>query len=140
MKVACTGCQYCMPCPSGVNIPLCFEHYNNLTLADNPDGEKFMYAARLGGAVALGTPEFASLCVQCGQCAEKCPQHIDIPAYSNPLWKNLKDPISRRELPWQSRCSSKRKNGNYGNCRKDTMKIQKCACQKEDFAFSTEPG
>ncbi len=79
MKVACTGCRYCMPCPSGVNIPLCFEEYNNLYLADDPNGEKFMYAARLGGAVALGDPEFASLCVQCGQCVEKCPQHIDIP-------------------------------------------------------------
>jgi len=79
MKVSCTGCRYCMPCPSGVNIPLCFEEYNNLYLANNPDGEKFMYAARLGGAVALGTPEFASLCIQCGECREKCPQHIDIP-------------------------------------------------------------
>jgi predicted aldo/keto reductase-like oxidoreductase len=92
MKVACTGCQYCMPCPSGVNIPLCFEHYNNLTLADNPDGEKFMYAARLGGAVALGTPEFASLCVQCGQCAEKCPQHIDVPAVLGSVVKELEGP------------------------------------------------
>ena len=30
MKIGCTGCRYCMPCPSGVNIPLCFELYNNL--------------------------------------------------------------------------------------------------------------
>ena len=92
MKVACTGCQYCMPCPSGVNIPLCFEHYNNLTLADNPGGEKFMYAARLGGAVALGNPEFASLCVQCGQCAEKCPQHIDIPTVLESVVEELEGP------------------------------------------------
>ncbi len=92
MKVGCTGCQYCMPCPSGVNIPLCFEHYNNLTLADDPDGEKFMYAARLGGAVALGTPEFASLCVQCGQCVEKCPQRIDIPTVLESVVKELEGP------------------------------------------------
>lgn len=39
LKVGCTGCQYCMPCPAGVNIPLCFEHYNNLNLADNPEEE-----------------------------------------------------------------------------------------------------
>ena len=92
MKVACTGCQYCMPCHSGINIPLCFEHYNNLTLADNPEGEKFMYAARLGGAVALGTPEFASLCVECGECREKCPQHIDIPVVLESVVEELEGP------------------------------------------------
>jgi uncharacterized protein len=92
MKVACTGCRYCMPCPSGVNIPLCFEEYNNLYLADDPNGEKFMYAARLGGAVALGDPEFASLCVQCGQCVEKCPQHIDIPVVLESVVAELEGP------------------------------------------------
>ncbi|MCC4769907.1 aldo/keto reductase [Methanosarcina sp. DH2] len=79
MKVSCTGCRYCMPCPAGVNIPLCFEEYNNLYLVDDPAGERFLYAARLGGVVTAGDPEFASLCVQCGKCVEKCPQHIDIP-------------------------------------------------------------
>jgi hypothetical protein len=79
MKVECTGCQYCMPCPAGVNIPLCFEMYNNLYLEPDPDTVKFMYAVRAGGAVGTGEGEFASQCVQCGQCLEKCPQHIDIP-------------------------------------------------------------
>jgi predicted aldo/keto reductase-like oxidoreductase len=79
MKVECTGCQYCMPCPAGVNIPLCFEMYNNLYLEEDTDTVKFMYAARTGGAVGTGGGEFASLCIQCGQCLEKCPQHIDIP-------------------------------------------------------------
>jgi len=92
LKVACTGCRYCMPCPSGVNIPLCFEEYNNLHLVDNPEGEKFMYAARLGGAVALGKPEFASLCVQCGECVEKCPQHLDIPTILESVVDELEGP------------------------------------------------
>ena len=92
MKVGCTGCRYCMPCPAGVNIPLCFEEYNNLYLADNPDGERFMYAARLGGAVALGEPEFASLCMQCGQCVERCPQQIDIPAVLETVVDELEGP------------------------------------------------
>ena len=92
MKVGCTGCRYCMPCPSGVNIPLCFEEYNNLYLVHNPDEEKFMYAARLGGAVALGTPEFASLCVQCRECVDKCPQHIDIPMVLESVVEELEGP------------------------------------------------
>jgi predicted aldo/keto reductase-like oxidoreductase len=92
MKVGCTSCQYCMPCPAGVNIPLCFEHYNNLALVDNLEGERFMYAARLGGAVALGEPEFASLCIQCGECLEKCPQHIDIPTVLGSVVEELEGP------------------------------------------------
>ena len=79
MKVGCTGCQYCMPCPAGVNIPLCFEHYNNLNLADDPDQVKLMYASQMGGVLSVGEPQYASLCIGCGQCIEKCPQHIDIP-------------------------------------------------------------
>ena len=51
-----------------------------------------MYAARLGGAVALGTPEFASLCVQCGECREKCPQHLDIPMLLESVVKELEGP------------------------------------------------
>ncbi|MDD4127528.1 MAG: aldo/keto reductase [Methanomicrobium sp.] len=92
MKVGCTGCQYCMPCPAGVNIPLCFEEYNNLYMVDNPDEEKFMYAARLGGAVGVGEPEFASLCIQCGQCVEKCPQHIDIPGVLESVVEEFEGP------------------------------------------------
>ncbi|WP_292370209.1 aldo/keto reductase [Methanoregula sp. UBA64] len=92
LKVGCTGCQYCMPCPQGVNIPLCFEEYNNLYLTGNTDGEKFMYAARLGGAVGLGKSEYASLCVQCGECAEKCPQHLEIPAFLESVVEELEGP------------------------------------------------
>ncbi len=37
MKVPCTGCKYCMPCPSGVNIPECFEMYNTACMFDAPE-------------------------------------------------------------------------------------------------------
>jgi len=92
MKVGCTGCQYCMPCPNGVNIPLCFEEYNNLYLTGNAEMEKFMYAARVGGAVGTGKPEFASLCVKCGECVEKCPQHIDIPTVLESVVEDIEGP------------------------------------------------
>ncbi|MBP1909201.1 aldo/keto reductase [Methanolobus bombayensis] len=92
MKVGCTACQYCMPCPAGVNIPLCFEEYNNVYLVDDPEGEKFLYAARLGGVVDGGDPALASQCVQCGKCLEKCPQHIDIPTVLGTIVEEIEGP------------------------------------------------
>lgn len=79
MKAGCTGCRYCMPCPEGVNIPICFELYNNLHMSGNADEAKFLYAVMLGVTLSVGEPAFASQCVQCGKCLEKCPQHLEIP-------------------------------------------------------------
>jgi len=92
MKVSCTGCRYCMPCPEGVNIPLCFETYNNLYMSDNSDETKFLYAARLSGILSIGGDEFASQCVKCGECLEKCPQHIDIPTILESVVEELEGP------------------------------------------------
>lgn len=92
MKAGCTGCRYCMPCPEGVNIPLCFETYNTLYMSGNADETKFMYAARLGGVLSGGEAEFASLCVQCGKCLEKCPQHLDIPMILESVVEELEGP------------------------------------------------
>jgi len=77
MPVACTGCRYCIPCPQGVNIPLCFEHYNSFKLFGSRRA-KFSYTSMLGGAVD-GSPGLASQCVHCGACLSKCPQKLDIP-------------------------------------------------------------
>lgn len=56
MKIGCTGCQYCMPCPSGVNIPECFSIYNNLHMFGNADGAKFTYAIRMSGVFTNSEP------------------------------------------------------------------------------------
>jgi predicted aldo/keto reductase-like oxidoreductase len=80
MKVGCTGCRYCVPCPSGVDIPTCFEIYNNLHLFGEKPVAKVLYLLRLGGLESSGTPSYASLCENCGACEEACPQNLPIQA------------------------------------------------------------
>ena len=79
MKIGCTGCQYCMPCPQRVDIPLCFEIYNNRYMFKNTDAVMY-YTVRLSGVLSNGPEGYASQCELCMECLEKCPQHLDIPA------------------------------------------------------------
>jgi predicted aldo/keto reductase-like oxidoreductase len=78
MNTGCTGCRYCMPCPSGVDIPTCFEVYDNLYLSGNESEGKLMYAAKAGGIIRGNIPGYASRCIECKECLEKCPQHLNI--------------------------------------------------------------
>ena len=70
IKVPCTGCNYCMPCPHGVDIPSCFSYYNASEMAD--DKEFFQYNA------ILDDSKKANNCLKCGICEPKCPQNIGI--------------------------------------------------------------
>lgn len=74
IKVGCTECGYCKPCPSGVDIPACFTFYNNLS----------MFGREEGYGMWLGRKQKASSCKQCGICEEKCPQGL-------PIREHLKD-------------------------------------------------
>ena len=65
----CTGCNYCMPCPAGVEIPRNFAALNTARVYGLPDHAKQQYRW-IGGK--------ASMCLACGKCMSKCPQHIDI--------------------------------------------------------------
>ncbi|MCJ7445320.1 MAG: hypothetical protein MUO26_12495 [Methanotrichaceae archaeon] len=64
ITVPCTGCRYCMPCPSNVNIPECFEMYNTACMFDSPDIAIINYEIALGGMLS-GDTGFASLCQEC---------------------------------------------------------------------------
>jgi predicted aldo/keto reductase-like oxidoreductase len=77
MKVGCTGCGYCMPCPAGVDIPGCFALYNTHHLFPRDRVTKFVYLGRHGGI--LGDRSYAGLCRQCGKCEKICPQHLPVP-------------------------------------------------------------
>jgi uncharacterized protein len=76
MKVGCTGCGYCMPCPAGVDIPGCFSLYNDHHLFPHDPAAKFQYFGRHGGL--MGGVSYAGLCRSCGKCEIACPQHLQI--------------------------------------------------------------
>jgi len=72
IRVSCTKCQYCMPCPQGVGIPHVFRLYNDLSMYGNEDWIRQQYFEH--------TPESmrAPGCIACGTCEEACPQQIKI--------------------------------------------------------------
>lgn len=79
MQVGCTGCSYCLPCPAGVLIPVCFDFFNKMHMFGNEAEAKRFYSVFAGGVVGKRDPGFASQCVGCGECLSKCPQQINIP-------------------------------------------------------------
>jgi predicted aldo/keto reductase-like oxidoreductase len=78
IKVGCTGCGYCTPCPFGVNIPHCFSLYNDYYMGVNRLMTRARYGMGLMGAIGR-TSAHAALCKNCGKCVKACPQHIMIP-------------------------------------------------------------
>lgn len=74
MKVGCTGCGYCMPCPKGIDIPAAFRCYNRM-YAEQKNSGRHEYLQVTAFQKELGLPEN---CVKCGKCESHCPQHIEI--------------------------------------------------------------
>ncbi|MFR4582276.1 aldo/keto reductase [Clostridium cadaveris] len=72
IKVNCTACRYCMPCPMGVNIPKAFDYLNNASLFDDLSTFKENYIK------SLKDKESPVNCIKCGKCETICPQHIEI--------------------------------------------------------------
>ena len=73
----CTGCEYCMPCPKGINIPHIFNAYTYKNVYGLVDHAKGMYNRVLNpDDKRSGNP--VSECVDCGACTKKCPQHIEV--------------------------------------------------------------
>jgi predicted aldo/keto reductase-like oxidoreductase len=70
--IPCNKCNYCMPCPNGVNIPRVFETYNQGLIYNHQDGARQAYNRWI--------PELerANNCIACKDCEELCPQNISI--------------------------------------------------------------
>ncbi len=98
MKVGCTGCGYCMPCPAGVMIPNSFEGYNQMHMFGGGESAKFVYALRLSGQLTHTGPGYASQCIACGACLEKCPQQIPIPEMLAQIAAEMEDAAMPQRL------------------------------------------
>lgn len=72
----CTGCNYCMPCPAEVNIPLNFKLMNYHKVYGITEFARAEYANI--GKFDWMKGKDASACTDCGVCEDKCPQHLEI--------------------------------------------------------------
>ncbi len=91
IKVGCTGCSYCMPCPKNVDIPGTFAAYNRY----HTDG-KFTGLKEYAMCTALRrSPTSASNCIGCGKCETHCPQSLPIRQYLKEARKEMEGPLYR---------------------------------------------
>lgn len=86
-EIPCTHCEYCMPCPYGLDIPEIFSHYNKSLRDGNvvaDTGSASYRRARRAFLVGYGRKvpvmRQADYCIRCGVCLSHCPQNIDIPS------------------------------------------------------------
>ena len=117
--VQCNECQYCMPCPYGLDIPAIFSHYNKCVnqgnVPDSPEAAGYADARRaflVGYDRSVPKLRQASHCVGCGKCKSHCPQNIDIPgelAHIDVLAESLRQGTP----PEMSALVSILKKGNY---------------------------
>lgn len=68
-KTFCRRCEYCQPCPEGVNIPVIFLLEGYLERYNLPQWSKDRYA---------GMPVKIDACLECGECESKCPYDLPI--------------------------------------------------------------
>lgn len=72
IKVGCTSCEYCLPCPEGVAIPSIFDMYNNFYVYGTEENSKDRYES------LIKAEKDSTKCIECGICEGLCPQHLNI--------------------------------------------------------------
>ncbi len=89
MKVGCTGCGYCMPCPKNVDIPGTFAAYNRRY----SEGKNAAFTEYFMCTAMRRTSSAASNCIECGKCEKHCPQHIEIRKELKNARRQLEGPV-----------------------------------------------
>lgn len=104
-SVPCTACEYCMPCPYGIDIPRVFAHYNKCINEGNvpasSQSENYRKARRaflVGYDRSVPRLRQANHCIGCNECVHHCPQTIDIPAQMQRIDRFVEDLKQGREF------------------------------------------
>ena len=89
VKVGCTGCGYCQPCPQGVDIPGIFAAYNRWHGEEKKGG----FLDYLKCTTFRKNATSAGKCIACGKCESHCPQGIEIRKQLKDVCKNMETPL-----------------------------------------------
>lgn len=89
VKVPCTGCSYCMPCPRGVDIPGSFRCYNVSYTDGYVNGMREYFMCTTMKAQKSNV----SLCIECGKCETHCPQSIPIRSELKKVKRRFENPV-----------------------------------------------
>jgi predicted aldo/keto reductase-like oxidoreductase len=90
--VDCTRCEYCLPCPNGVNIPRIFDYYNRAAMYNDLENTRSQYKNN------VTDDQKAINCIQCDECLPKCPQNIPISE-----WMPVIEDVLGNDQPYQTK-------------------------------------
>ena len=99
VKVGCTGCGYCQPCPMNIGIPQAFQSYNMIEV----EGKTKAWLEYFQNTALRSKTSSISQCIGCGKCEEHCPQHLPIRKHLKEAEKALETPlykIAKKTVKW----------------------------------------
>lgn len=91
VKIGCTGCGYCQPCPKNIGIPQAFQSYNLIEV----EGKSKAWMEYFQNTALRSKTSSVSQCIGCGKCEEHCPQHLPIRQYLKDVEKTMETPVYR---------------------------------------------